>query len=57
MSEATQAKCFTTLICVATTQLKSQISNTRMMSESTQVKCFTTQTCVEMGITQAIVCG
>ena len=57
MSEATQVKCFTTLICVAMTQLKCQKSNTRMMSESTQVKCFSTQTCVEMGITQAIVCG
>ena len=46
-----------TQTCVAATQLKCQKYNTRMMSESTQVKCFTTQTCVEMGITQAIVCG
>ena len=57
MSDATQAKCFTTQTFVATTQLKCQKSNTRMMSESTQFKCFTRQTCVEMGITQAIVCG
>ena len=57
MSDATQAKCFTTQTCVATTQLKCQKSNTKIMLESTQVKCFTTQTCVEMGITQAIVCG
>ena len=57
MSEATQAKCFTTQTCEQMTQLKCQKSNTRMTSESTQVNCFTTQTCVEMGLTQAIVCG
>ena len=37
--------------------IKMSKSNTRMMSESTQVICFTSQTCVEMGITQAFVCG